>query len=59
MEGQEFKLFSRTIQPRFDIPSCFTVMRDCLKPYIEENEILRTAFMGQRMCLTTYTWTSI
>jgi hypothetical protein len=59
MEGQGFKLFSRTIQPRFDIPSYFTIMRDCLKLYIEENEILRIALRGQWMCLTTYTWTSI
>jgi hypothetical protein len=28
IEGQWFRLFSRIMQPRFDIPSCFTVMRD-------------------------------
>jgi len=59
MEGQGFKLFARTMQPRFDIPCRFTMMRDCLKLYVEENDRLRTAFRGQRLCLTTDTWTSI
>jgi len=36
MEGKGLRLFSRTLQPRFDVPSCFTVMRDCLKLYVEE-----------------------
>jgi hypothetical protein len=27
VEGKGFRLFSRTVQPRFDIPSRFTVMR--------------------------------
>jgi hypothetical protein len=31
VEGRGFKLFARTMQPRFDIPSRFTIMRDCLK----------------------------
>ena len=59
MESKGFRLFFRTLQPRFDIPSCFTVMRDCLKLYNEENERLNRAFKGQRLCLTTDTWTSI
>jgi hypothetical protein len=59
VEGKGFRLFSRTMQPRFDIPSRFTIMRDCLKLYVEEKERLRTALRGQRLCLTTDTWTSI
>jgi hypothetical protein len=47
MEGQGFKLFARTIQPRFHIPSRFTIMRDCLKFYVEEKDRLRTALRGQ------------
>jgi len=43
VEVKGFKLFSRTLQPRFDIPSRFTVMRDCLKLYIEEKERLKRA----------------
>uniref|UniRef100_A0A6N2LGW6 BED-type domain-containing protein n=1 Tax=Salix viminalis TaxID=40686 RepID=A0A6N2LGW6_SALVM len=30
-------LFSMTLQPRFDIPSHFTVMRGCLKLYVKYN----------------------
>jgi len=59
VEGKGLILFSRTLQPRFDIPSRFTVMRDCLKLYIEEKERLKRALKGQRLCLTTDTWTSI
>jgi hypothetical protein len=50
VEGKGFRLFSKTLQPRFDIPSCFTVMRDCLKLYVEENERLKRALKGQRLC---------
>ena len=59
VEGKGFRLFSRTLQPIFDIPSRFTVMRDCLKLYVEEKERLKRALKGQRLCLTTDTWTSI
>ena len=34
-------------------------MRECLKLYVEEKEILNRAIKGQRLCLTTDTWTSI
>ena len=47
------------MQPRFDIPSRFTIMRDSLKLYVKEKEKLKTALRGQRLCLTTDTWTSI
>ena len=47
------------MQPRFDIPSRFIIMRDCLKFYAEEKDRLRTTLRGQQLCLTTYTWTSI
>jgi hypothetical protein len=46
VEGWGFKLFARTIQPRFDIPSRFTIMRDCLKLYVEEKDRLRTTLRG-------------
>jgi hypothetical protein len=55
VEGKGFRLFSRTVQPRFDIPSRFTVMRDCLKLDVEEKERLKRALKGQRLCLTTDT----
>ena len=47
VEGKGFRLFFRTLQPRFDIPSRFTIMRDCLKFYVEEKDRLRTALRGQ------------
>uniref|UniRef100_A0A6N2ND59 BED-type domain-containing protein n=1 Tax=Salix viminalis TaxID=40686 RepID=A0A6N2ND59_SALVM len=59
VEGRGFKSFLRTIQPRFDSLSRFTVMKDCLKIYFDEKEILKIALRGQRLCLTTDTWTSI
>ena len=59
VEGRRFRLFFSTIRPRFDSPSRFTVMKDCLKIYVEEKEKLKIALRDQRLCLTTDTWTSI
>ncbi|KAG6681395.1 hypothetical protein I3842_13G090600 [Carya illinoinensis] len=60
VEGQGFRDFMRTIDSKFPIPSCFTVMRDCVKLYLLEKEKLRNLFTtsGQRVCLTTSMWTS-
>ena len=55
VESKGLRLFSRTMQLRFDIPSRFTVMRDCLKLYFEEKKRLRTTLRGQRLYLTTDT----
>jgi hypothetical protein len=55
LESRGFKLFARTMQPRFDITSRFTIMRDSLKFYVEEKDRLRTALRGQQLCLTTNT----
>lgn len=46
MEGKGFGLFSRTRQPKFNVASCFTIMRDYLKVYVEEKERLRTTLRG-------------
>ena len=59
VEGKGFKLFFRILQSRFDIPSRFTVTRDCLKLYVEEKKILKRALKGQLLYLTTNIWTSI
>ncbi|KAG5247692.1 zinc finger BED domain-containing protein [Salix suchowensis] len=59
VEGRGFRLFLRTIQPRFDSPSRFTVMKDYLKIFVDEKEKLKIALRGQRLCLTTDTWISI
>nr|XP_023897923.1 zinc finger BED domain-containing protein RICESLEEPER 2-like [Quercus suber] len=48
------------VEPRFEVPSLVTVARDCLRLYIREKETLKKVLMaGQRVCLTTDTWTSI
>lgn len=52
--------FTAEVEPRFEVPSRVTVARDCLRLYIREKESLRKVLMaGQRVCLTTDTWTSI
>ena len=48
------------VEPRFEVPSHVIVARDCLKLYIREKESLKKVLMaGQRVCLTTDTWTLI
>ncbi|XP_062114041.1 zinc finger BED domain-containing protein RICESLEEPER 2-like [Humulus lupulus] len=40
VEGEGFKRFVKTLQPRFEIPSRMTVSRDVLKLYKEEKKII-------------------
>ncbi|KAG8640804.1 hypothetical protein MANES_13G082916v8 [Manihot esculenta] len=48
VEGEGFRRFMRAICPRFWIPSCWTISRDCYDFFIEK-----------RVSLTTNTWTSL
>jgi hypothetical protein len=50
-----------TIKPRFQVPSSYTVMKDCVKLFMSEKEKLRAMFMttDARVCLTTDTWTLV
>ena len=59
VENQGFSRFCNVFQPNFNIPSCFTVAKNMGRIYFEENDKLRNALRGHRLCLTTDTWTSI
>ncbi|WCJ28874.1 Zinc finger BED domain-containing protein RICESLEEPER 2 [Euphorbia peplus] len=59
VEYEGFIDYSYALQPRFIIPSHTTVARDCLKLFADEKEKLKRLLTGQRVCLTTDTWTSI
>ncbi|KAL6641719.1 hypothetical protein ACP70R_019900 [Stipagrostis hirtigluma subsp. patula] len=59
VEGEGFKNYSNTLEPRFEVPSRITTARDCLKIYYEEKEKLKKSIRGHRICLTTDTWTSV
>lgn len=49
------------MQPYFNVTSRFTVARDCVALYTGEKEKLRNLLTksGQRICLSTDSWTSI
>ena len=54
VEHDEFIDFMVEVELRFEVPSWVTVIKDCLRLYIRENESLRNVLMaGQRVCLTT------
>jgi hypothetical protein len=61
VEGEGFQDFMKIVEPRYSIPSHFTIMRDCFKLFMSEKEKLRGMFLtsGVRVCLTTDCWTSI
>jgi hypothetical protein len=61
VEGEGFHHFMKTVESRFEIPSRYTMMKDCMKIFISEKEKLRAMFLttGARVCLTTHTWTSV
>jgi hypothetical protein len=61
MEGKGFLNFVKALEPQFKVHSRYTVMKDCLKVYIKDKNTLNNTFLitGQRVCLTTDTWTSV
>ncbi|XP_059429180.1 zinc finger BED domain-containing protein RICESLEEPER 3-like [Corylus avellana] len=54
------KMF-RVLEPRFTLPSCYTMMKDCVKLFMTKRDLIKKKLLmaGQRICLTTDTWTSI
>ncbi|KAM6545744.1 hypothetical protein CsatB_026480 [Cannabis sativa] len=59
VEGEGFRQFVKYMQPKFDPPSRITVARDIYQMFLYEKEKLRKVLKGQRICVTTDTWTSI
>ena len=55
VEWQDFQEFMKIVEPWFPIPHRITIARACVKIYSSEVDILRRAFVGQRVCVTTDT----
>ena len=55
VEWQGFQEFMKIVEPWFPIPHRTTIARACVKIYSTEVDILRRAFIGQRVCVTTDT----
>jgi len=45
VEGEGFQAFMKTVEPRFSIPSRFTVMRDYFKLFMSEKEKWKGIFL--------------
>lgn len=60
VEGRGFKRLMSVAQPLFQIPSRFTVGKDCLETFEDEKKKVRALLQKNisRICLTTDTWTS-
>jgi hypothetical protein len=59
VETESFKEFVNVLEPRFKVPCCVTVQKDCMKLYMEERLKLMTLLSGKRVFLTINTWTSL
>ena len=61
VETEGFLEFMATCCPKLDVPSQRTIIRDILQLYENEKKMLKNMFTAnrQRVCITTYTWTSI
>ncbi|GER44259.1 HAT family dimerisation domain containing protein [Striga asiatica] len=61
VDGDGFKNFMSIAQPRFKIPSRWTVSRNCYQLYLNEKLKLRNYFKrsGKTISMTTDTWTSV
>jgi hypothetical protein len=59
VEIEAFQEFMNTIEPRFQVPSRYTMMKDCVKLFMSEKEKLRAMFMmtDARVYLTIDTQT--
>lgn len=58
VEGQGFVKYTKCLEPRFVLPSRWTVARDCSKIYREEKKKLKSVLRGRRISMTTDCWTS-
>jgi hypothetical protein len=56
-----FRKLLSVLEPRFKLPSLYTVMKDCVKMFMNLKNTMKAEFLmsGQRVCLTNDTWTSI
>ena len=61
VEHEGFKDFCHIMQPKFIIPSLYTVARDCFSLYAKDKNQLKNYFkkLPTKVCLTTDAWTSI
>ena len=59
VEGEGFKDYSLLLEPRFVIPSCITVWRDCMKLFMENQKLLKNHLKIERLCITTDTWSFV
>jgi hypothetical protein len=55
VESPSFKKLINGIEPRFKLPCCVTLQKDCLKMYEREKHVLKGFLRGRRVCLTTDT----
>ena len=59
VEHEGFRELVRVLEPRFTLPSRFTVARDIFQLYLDEKEKLKKVLKEERISITTDTWTSI
>lgn len=58
VEGQGFIKYSKCLEPRFSLPSRWTVAKDCIKVYNQEKKKLKSLISGRRISMTSDCWTS-
>ncbi|KAF1881647.1 hypothetical protein Lal_00039865 [Lupinus albus] len=60
VEGRGFRRMMNRLEPRFIVPSRFTVARDCYQLFLDEKKKLKAWFAKScnRVCMTTDCWTS-
>jgi hypothetical protein len=61
VKHEGFNYYMNVVEPRFPIPSRVTVTKDCMKLYLNERKKLKDVLSkkGQKVCLTTDTWTFV
>jgi hypothetical protein len=53
VDSPSFRKLINGIEPRFKLPCCITLQKDCLKMYEHEKLVLKGFLSGKRVCLIT------
>ena len=61
VKHEGFNYYMNMVEHRFSIPSRVTVAKDCMKLYLNKRKKLKDVLSkkGQKVCLTTDTWTFV
>lgn len=59
VESKSFQAYTKNLEPIFNIHSCHTLVKDVLKIFGLEKDLLKNLVKGQRIYLATNIWKKV